>query len=249
MAKIRIDEYLLKNNYFTQLDDLKRHIMAGKVLINQQIITSGATKYNVEDIKDVVIKKKDNKYSSRAGYKLEKAITYWELDFKDKIVLDVGASTGGFVSCALAFGAHKVYALDVGTNQLDYNLRVNPNVKVFEQTNFRTIDKKFFNQKFDIITMDVSFISIKLLLSNVKKFLKDDGIFICLIKPQFEADKDVHRNKGIIVDEKVHKQVIENIKENVTNHNMKFEDVIESPIQGAKGNKEFLALIKNKKGE
>ncbi len=249
MAKIRIDEFLLENNYFTQLDDLKRHIMAGKVMINQHIITSGATKYNVEDIKDVVIKKKYNKYSSRAGYKLEKAIIHWNLDFKDKIVLDVGASTGGFVSCALAFGANEVYALDVGTNQLEYNLRINPNVKVFEQTNFRTIDKNFFNQKFDIITMDVSFISIKLLLKNVKNFLKDDGIFVCLIKPQFEADKDVQRNKGVIIDEKVHRQVIENIKESIINHNMKFEDIIESPIYGAKGNKEFLALIKNKKGE
>ncbi len=247
MSKIRIDEYLVSQKYLKSKDEVMRYIMAGKIFVNQQKISSGALKYKVEDIKEVIVKNNDKKYSSRGGYKLQKAIDYWELDFKDKDVLDVGSSTGGFTSCSLLAGAKSVYALDVGTNQLDYKLRVNTNVKVFEKTNFRTIKKDFFDIKFDFITMDVSFISVKLLFENVKNFLKEEGIFICLIKPQFEAAKDVKRDKnGVINDVDVHLEVIKDIKLNASLQGLEVIDITDSPISGQKGNKEYLAKIKHK---
>ncbi len=250
MAKIRIDKYLIDKNYFDDIDVLKRYIMAGKVYINENKITSGALKYNEEEIKNIKITKKTNPFASRGGLKLQKAIEYWNIDFKNKVVLDVGSSTGGFCSCALHYGAKKVYALDVGTNQLSYELRINPQIEVFEQTNFRTLEKDFFKEKFDIITMDVSFISVKLLLKNVSINLKENGFFICLIKPQFEADKNIKRNKkGVLSDLEVHKTIIEDIKKECVKNDLKLIEYITSPIKGAKGNVEYLALIKPIKKE
>lgn len=247
MSKIRIDDYLVKEKFLNTKDEVMRYVMAGQVFINEIKISSPALKLKEEEIKDVRIKRKEKPYASRGGYKLEKAINYWDLNFKDKDVLDVGSSTGGFTSCALKFGSKSVYALDVGTNQLIYELRTNEKVKVFEQTNFRTIDENFFDKKFDYITMDVSFISITLLLKNVKKYLKDNGVFIVLIKPQFEANKDVKRDKnGVITDSIIHKEVIENIKTNCLKKGLEVEEVIASPISGTKGNKEFLAKVVHK---
>lgn len=246
MAKIRIDDYLIANKYFDNKEDVLRYVMAGKVFVNEQKLASSAKQYKIEKIEKIRIKDKKYKYVSRAGYKLEKAIKEFKLELKSKIMLDVGSSTGGFVDCALQEGISEVYALDVGTNQLDYSLRINDKVKVFEKTNFRLIDEKFFNIKFDIITMDVSFISIKLLVENVKKLLKDNGEFICLIKPQFEAERDVKRENGIITDPKVHEQVVDDITKYLEENNLTVCQVVPSPIKGTKGNQEFLAHIKNK---
>ncbi len=247
MSKIRIDKYLVEQKYLETEDEVMRYVMAGKVFVNEQKISSPAIKFNIKDIKEIIVKKNNKKYASRGGYKLQKAIDYWSLDFEGKDVLDVGSSTGGFTSCSLLAGANMVYALDVGTNQLDYNLRTNEKVKVFEKTNFRTIEKDFFDIKFDYITMDVSFISVTLLMRNVKRFLKEDGIFICLIKPQFEADKDIKREKnGVINDEEVHLNVIEEIKKSAITEGLEVEDITCSPISGQKGNKEYLAKIKHK---
>ncbi len=247
MSKIRIDKYLVSQKYLSSEDEVMRYVMAGKVFINEQKISSGALMFKPEEIKDVIVKKSNKKYASRGGYKLQKAIDYWDLDFNDKIVLDVGSSTGGFTSCALIAGAKEVYALDVGTNQLEYSLRVSDKVKVFEKTNFRTIKEDFFDVKFDFITMDVSFISVKLLLKNVKNFLKNDGIFICLIKPQFEAAREIKREKnGVINDLSVHNLVIKSIKKEAELNELEVIDIIDSPISGQKGNKEYLAMIKQK---
>ncbi len=247
MSKIRIDKYLVLEKYLENEDEVMRYIMAGKVFVNEQKISSPALKFNESDIREVIVKKSNKKYASRGGYKLQKAIDYWDLNFEGKDVLDVGSSTGGFTSCALLSGANIVYALDVGTNQLDYNLRVNDKVKVFEKTNFRTIDENFFDIKFDFITMDVSFISVTLLLKNVKNFLKEKGTFICLIKPQFEAPRDIKRDKnGVISDENVHKEVIESIKKSALLEELEVIDITDSPISGQKGNKEYLAMIRHK---
>lgn len=243
---MRIDEYLVKNKYFGDAKQASAYIMAGKVFVNEQKIAKPGEMINGEESFDIRIKN-TRKYVSRGGLKLERAIDYWELDFEDKTVLDVGSSTGGFVDVALRAGAKKVVALDVGTNQLDYKLRVDPRVEVFEKTNFRTIAEDFFQGQFDIITMDVSFISVRLLLENIYANLKDEGIFICLIKPQFEAEKNLlDADKGIIVDADVRDEIVAKTIKEIEKNKFVVEDVIPSPITGAKGNKEFLALIRKK---
>lgn len=245
ILKQRVDEFLVEKKYFLNLKETRANIMAGKVFINEEKITTAGKIIKISGNENVRIKEK-KKFVSRAGVKLEKAIKYWNINLNDKIMLDVGASTGGFVDCALQNKIKEVYALDVGTNQLDYTIRKNPKVKVYEQTNFRTIKENQFPNKFDVITMDVSFISITLLFEQVKNNLKQNGIYICLIKPQFEADKNIERINGIIVDDKVHKDVIESVKISVEKNELKVIDLIESPILGTKGNKEFLVLIKHK---
>ncbi len=244
MAKVRIDKYLVEHDYFETREKAKRSIMAGIVLVNDMPVYKAGDMFDPEKIKEVRIKGDICPYASRGGLKLKKAIDTFNLDMKDKVMLDVGASTGGFTDCALKHDVEKVYALDVGTNQLIYRLREDGRVLVFEQTNFRTIDDDFFDTKFDFITMDVSFISTKLLIENVSNNLKDDGLFICLIKPQFEAGKDVQRNnKGVITDKAVHNKVVKDFVLNCKNVGLYVNKVIYSPIKGGSGNVEFLSLI------
>lgn len=244
MAKVRIDAWLAQNNYFETREKAKRSIMAGIVLVNDKPVHKPGESFKEEDIKEVRIKGTQCPYASRGGFKLEKAIKLWNLDMSDKLMLDVGSSTGGFTDCALMNGAKYVYALDVGTNQLIYRLRTHEQVKVFEQTNFRTIPEDFFDTKFDFITMDVSFISTALLIENVAKNLKDDGKFICLIKPQFEAGKNVSRNnKGVITDRNVHKDVINDFVLSANSVGLTVNKLTSSPIKGGNGNREFLALL------
>ncbi len=244
MAKVRIDLYLVENGYFETREKAKRSIMAGVVLVNNQPVHKAGEAFKEEDIKEVRIKGNICPYVSRGGLKLEKAIKRWNLDFNDKLMLDVGSSTGGFTDCALQHGAREVAALDVGTNQLVYKLRVDERVKVYEQTNFRTIEADFFSEKFDYITMDVSFISTSLLMENVAKNLKEDGKFICLVKPQFEAGKEAERNaKGVITDRNVHLYVIEDFIANAKANGLYVNKLTTSPIKGGSGNREFLALL------
>lgn len=249
MAKVRIDVYLVENGYFETREKAKRSIMAGIVLVNDQPVHKAGESFKEENIKEVRIKGNICPYASRGGLKLEKAIKKWNLNFTDKIMLDVGSSTGGFTDCALQHGAKEVSALDVGTNQLVYKLRIDERVKVFEQTNFRTIPEDFFAEKFDYITMDVSFISTSLLMENIAKNLAENGKFICLVKPQFEAGKDAPRNaKGVITDRLIHQKVIEEFIVNAKMHGLYVNKLTSSPIKGGNGNREFLALLsKNNK--
>ena len=245
MSKVRIDSYLVEQGYFESREKAKRNIMAGLVLINDEKVAKPGDTYRLSDIKEIRLKGNECPYASRAGFKLEKAIKVFKVDMKDKIMLDVGSSTGGFTDCALIFGVKKVFALDVGTNQLIYRLRSDKRVEVYEKTNFRTIEKDFFKEKFDIITMDVSFISTILLMNNVVANLKKDGKFIMLIKPQFEAGREVVRtSKGIIKDEKVFKDVKVSIVKAATEKGLKCLNIIDSPIKGKNGNQEFLAIFK-----
>lgn len=241
--KKRLDVYLVEEGYFDSREQAKRNIMARNVLINDEPLIKPGDNIDPEKIKSVRIKD-SCPYVSRAGLKLKAAIDGFDLDFKDKEMLDVGSSTGGFCDCALQHGASHVVALDVGTNQLAYKLRVDPRITVQEQTNFRTIESNFFNQQFDLITMDVSFISSLLLVDNVYHYLKEDGYFVLLIKPQFEAGREVKRNKkGVITDIDVINQVKDQVIEEIKNHGFKCLNVIPSPIKGMSGNREFIALF------
>ncbi len=177
---MRIDQYLVINKYFTSRTKAKEEIKNGHVYVNDKQILSPNYDYTNGIIKII----NQMPYVSRGGLKLEKAINYFNLDFNDKVILDIGASTGGFTDCALKHGARKVYAVDVGTSQLDEGLKNNP--KVVSQENTNILDAKI-NEKVDILVMDVSFVSIKHLLDALLRFLDDDNYLVCLIKPQFEV--------------------------------------------------------------
>ena len=210
--KMRLDEYLVENEYFENLDVAQRQIMIGNVIINEQKIEKAGEIINIEKIKSIRIKEKDIPYVSRGGLKLEKAIKEFNLDFENKIVMDIGASTGGFTDCALQNGAKFVYAVDVGTNQLDWKLRTNNKIKSIENKHINNLEKEDIEDEIDIIVMDISFISIKRVLHKIEEFLKKDGFTVFLIKPQFEAERE-DIEKGIVKDTDVHKKIIDDIVE------------------------------------
>ena len=243
--KMRLDEYLVENEYFENLEIAKRQIMVGNIIINEQKIDKPGEVISLDKIKSIRIKEKDIPYVSRGGLKLEKAINVFDLDFKDKIVLDIGASTGGFTDCSLQNGAKFVYAIDVGTNQLDWKLRNDSRVKSIENKHINDLEKKDLQDDIDIIVMDISFISIKKVLYKIKELLKDNGFAIFLIKPQFEAERN-EINKGIVDSLNVHKRVINEVIEEAKINQLFLENLTVSPSKGTKGNIEYLARFSNK---
>ena len=243
--KMRLDEYLVENEYFENLEIAKRQIMVGNIIVNEQKVDKPGEIISLDKIKSIRIKEKDIPYVSRGGLKLEKAIKVFELDFKDKIVLDIGASTGGFTDCSLQNGAKFVYAIDVGTNQLDWKLRNDSRVKSIENKHINDLEKKDLQDDIDIIVMDISFISIKKVLYKIKELLKDNGFAIFLIKPQFEAERN-EINKGIVDSLNIHKRVINEVIEEAKINQLFLENLTVSPIKGTKGNIEYLARFSNK---
>ena len=238
--KMRLDEYLVENEYFEDLEIAKRQIMVGNVIVNEQKIDKPGEIISLSKIKSIRVKERNIPYVSRGGLKLEKAIKSFNLDFKNKIVLDIGASTGGFTDCSLQNGAKFVYAVDVGTNQLDWKLRNNSRVKSIENKHINELEKTDLQADVDIIVMDISFISIKKVLYKIKELLKENGFGIFLIKPQFEAKRN-ETKKGIVNDLNVHKRVINEVIEEAKKYQLFLENLIISPIKGTKGNIEYLA--------
>ncbi len=245
--KERIDKLLVNNGYFSDVDKAKRAIMAGIVLVNDMKIEKPGTtiKFNEDEELNIRIKGKEVKYVSRGGLKLEKAIKEFNLDFKDKVVLDVGSSTGGFTDCALQNGARHVYAVDVGTNQLDWKLRSDERVTSLENTHIRDLKlEEIHNAQIDYIVMDVSFISIRSVLDGLKKFFSTkETKLMALIKPQFEVDKDKIAKGGIVKEKKYHILAIENVIEEAEKIGMFIEELDISPIKGTKGNEEYISLF------
>lgn len=242
--KKRLDLILMERGIFESREKAKREIMVGNVFVNEQIITKAGT--NFKDTDDLVIRVKEKlKYVSRGGLKLEKAIETWNLDFSDKIVLDIGASTGGFTDCALQNGARKVYSVDVGTNQLDWKLRNNPKVVSLEEMHIKNLTTgDLGNNKSDFIVVDVSFISLTKVIPYLENFLTEEGNVVLLIKPQFEVGKDKIGKNGIVTEEEYHDEAIKKIINFCKESSYKLLGIEDSPIRGARGNKEFLALIK-----
>lgn len=239
--KLRLDEYLVENEYYESLDLAKRNIMAGNVLINEIKKEKPGEIIERNKIKSIRVKQRDCPYVSRGGLKLEKAIKEFKIDFKDKMVLDIGASTGGFTDCALQNGAKFVYAIDVGTNQLDWKLRNNIQIKSIENKHIN--DLEFIdidNEKPDILVMDISFISIKKVILNLKKFMRNDSVGIFLIKPQFEVSREF-LEKGIVKDINEQKNIIEEIVNDFETKGVYLKNITVSPIRGSKGNIEYLA--------
>lgn len=242
MKKQRIDDWLVEREYFDTLDEARRFIMAGKVLNEHERIHSGAEKINPAEAK-IRIKGLDKKYVSRGGLKLEKAIKEFNLKLKDRVHVDIGSSTGGFTDCALQNGVSRSYAIDVGTNQLAYSLRIDPRVTVMEQTNFRFVTAESFPELPDFASIDVSFISLALILPTLHTILKPGGEVVALIKPQFEAHREEVGDKGVVRDKAVHQRVIKEVMACALKHHFSADKLTVSPIKGANGNIEYLIYL------
>ncbi len=242
--KKRLDLILVEREIFETREKAKREIMAGNVLVNEKVETKAGTMF--KDTEDLIIRIKDRlKYVSRGGLKLEKAIEVWNLDFKDKLVLDIGASTGGFTDCALQNGAKRVYANDVGTNQLDWKLRNDERVVSLEEKHIKDLEiEDLENNKVDFIVIDVSFISLTKVIGYFNRFLKENSQVVMLIKPQFEVGKEKIGRNGIVENEEYHNEAIKKIINFIKDLGYELLGVEDSPIKGTKGNKEFLMLIK-----
>ncbi|MGF6906740.1 TlyA family RNA methyltransferase [Fusobacterium sp. PH5-44] len=250
--KERLDILLVNLGYYQDKKEAASNIMAGNVIVNNVKIDKSGTLIKIDKEVSIHIKGKKEKYVSRGGIKLEKAIRQFNLDFTDAIVLDIGASTGGFTHCALEHGASFVYAIDVGTNQLNWDLRNNPKVKSLENTHINDLQlNKIDHSKIDFITVDVSFISIKSIIDSIKKFMSEDTKLIMLIKPQFEAAKENIEKGGIVKNNNIHELLIHDIMLVCEKSGIYGENIDFSPIRGSKGNVEYISLfslnLKNKK--
>ena len=241
--KKRLDLILVDRGLFDTREKAKREIMAGNLIVNEEAVTKAGT--NFKDTDELSIRIKDRlQYVSRGGLKLEKAIKIWNLDFRNKIILDIGASTGGFTDCALQNGAVRVYSVDVGTNQLDWRLKNDERVVSIEETHIKDLTTDDMeNNRADFIVIDVSFISLTKVIPYLEKFLSENGQVVMLIKPQFEVGKEKIGKNGIVIDEKYHDEAIKKIISFSGESGYELVGVEESPIKGTKGNKEFLILI------
>lgn len=244
--KQRLDDLLVEHNFFENKSKAQAAIMAGDVKINDKVITKAG--FQIAFSSKLNINIKTMPYVSRGGFKIEKGLKEFGINLKDRICLDAGASTGGFTDCILQNGAKKVYAVDVGYNQLAWKLINDKRVKNIEKTNIKNAE---FSQIYeegeeiaDFCVMDVSFISVTKVLNNLKKLLKDDFEIISLIKPQFEAGKEDVGN-GVIKDEKIHIEILNRLINFFMENDFVLAGLTFSPIKGPKGNIEYLVYLKN----
>lgn len=250
--KMRLDNFLVEQGFFETKSKAQSAIMAGDVKLDGVPATKAGTQICPIPMPNIDIK--SMKYVSRGGYKLEKALASFDIDVKDKVCLDAGASTGGFTDCLLQNGATKVYAVDVGYGQLAWKLRSDENVVVVERTNIRTCEPtdiygELESSQFPEITvMDLSFISIIKVLENIKKLMNSEKqVIFSLIKPQFEAGKDQVPKTGVIKDKNIHFQVIKDIVDYSATIGLYPQKLTFSPIKGPAGNIEYLIHLENQK--
>ena len=241
MEKIRLDVLMVEKGLAQSRERAKAMIMAGQVYIdNQKCDKSGLL---VASDTEIEVRGDTLKYVSRGGLKLEKAMLEFPVTLNEKITMDIGASTGGFTDCMLQNGASKVYAVDVGYGQLAWKLRTDERVVNLERTNIRYITKEQVPDTIDFASIDVSFISLKLVLPVAKELLSDNGEIVALIKPQFEAGREQVGKKGVVRDISVHKQVIRNVLAVIDELGMYASGLSFSPVKGPEGNIEYLVWI------
>ncbi|MEO0446068.1 MAG: TlyA family RNA methyltransferase [Verrucomicrobiota bacterium] len=243
MVKIRLDQLLVKRGLCDSREQAKRLILAGEVICSS--LPSLKPGLNVSEDLDLTLKAKP-RYVGRGGLKLEGALDHFPVSVKGKICLDIGSSTGGFTDCLLQNEAKKVYAFDVGTNQLAWKLREDPRVISREQFNCRNLTREDVEESVDLIVMDVSFISLTQLLQAAFATLQPDGDVICLIKPQFEVTRGQVGKGGIVRDETARQRAADKIRHHVTQElNKSWHGLMDSPISGTDGNQEFLAWLRH----
>lgn len=242
-GKTRLDLLLVERGDFESREKAQRAIMAGSVLVDEVVIDKPGTKI----AGDAAIRVRHaEKYVGRGGYKLEAALDGFGVRPDGKVCLDVGASTGGFTDCLLQRGARKVYAVDVGQNQLHYRLRSDPRVLSMEKVNARRLDSGLFDEPPEFFVADVSFISLALILPAVRDVIVPYGEGIVLIKPQFELAKEQVGKGGIVREPELHQAAVEKIRQAATGGRWNWLGLIDSPILGTDGNREFLAYLSRK---
>lgn len=240
-TKKRLDVFLVESGMVQSRERAKTTIMSGKVFVNSQREDKpGAL---IREDSDVEVRGGDIKYVSRGGLKLEKALDYFNIDVAGKIALDAGASTGGFSDCLLMRGVSKLYAVDVGYGQLAWSVRCNPKVICMERTNIRYVTREQLQDDIEFAVVDVSFISLKIVLPPIRRLMAEDGSAVCLIKPQFEAGREKVCKKGVVRDGQVHIEVLNNFISNARNSGFSVLGITYSPITGPNGNIEFLGYL------
>jgi 23S rRNA (cytidine1920-2'-O)/16S rRNA (cytidine1409-2'-O)-methyltransferase len=233
----RLDLLLVQRELVSSREEGRRRILAAEVLVNEQPLTKAGAL--VDQTAEVRLKAA-SAYVSRGGLKLEKALRLFQIDVTDKVALDVGASTGGFTHCLLSHGAARVYSVDCGYGQLDWKLRTDSRVVVLERRNIRYLEASDLPSLADFATIDVSFISLRLVLPKMKTLVSPGGEIIALIKPQFEVGKGKVGKGGVVRSDAEHLRVIDEIEQTATGLGFTTRNITESPLLGAKGNKEFL---------
>jgi 23S rRNA (cytidine1920-2'-O)/16S rRNA (cytidine1409-2'-O)-methyltransferase len=242
MRKERLDKLLVEKGIVQSMDRARALILAGRVTIEDRTIDKPGTQIEMEA--RLQLRGEDQPYVSRGGIKLEGALHAFEIDPKGMVVMDVGASTGGFTDCVLQGGARKVYAVDVGYGLLAWRLQKDPRVVNLERRNIRYLKREEVKDEMDLILIDTSFISIEKFLSHLLHFLKKGGSIIGLIKPQFEVGKGEVGKGGVVRESALHQKVIERIEEFSRGLGLSVLGVTESPILGPKGNKEFFIYLR-----
>jgi 23S rRNA (cytidine1920-2'-O)/16S rRNA (cytidine1409-2'-O)-methyltransferase len=240
--KIRLDALMIQKDLAGSRERAKSIIMAGKVLVDD--VVSDKPGALIDPDAKIICKIKDIPFVSRGGLKLEKAITELNIDVTGRNCMDIGASTGGFTDCLLQHGAGKIYAVDVGYGQFDWKLRNNPKVIVIERTNIRHMPYEKIGEKLDLIVIDTSFISLKIVIPSAEKFMKNNTRILALIKPQFEAGKGKVGKGGVVRDPEVRTKIVNDIKSFFIKRGYIVENIVPSPILGPKGNKEYIISLK-----
>jgi 23S rRNA (cytidine1920-2'-O)/16S rRNA (cytidine1409-2'-O)-methyltransferase len=242
VRKERLDKLLMEKGMVQSRERARALIMAGKVAVEGKRIDKPGVQINREA--NLKLQGDESPYVSRGGEKLEGALKAFGIDPKGMVVMDVGASTGGFTDCVLQIGAQKVYAVDVGYGQLAWKLQKDPRVVNLERRNIRYLQREEVRNEIDLILIDTSFISIEKFLSSLLKFLKKGGSILILIKPQFEVGKGEVGKGGVVRDGALHQKVIDRISTFSRELGLKILGVTESPLFGRKGNKEFFIYLK-----
>ena len=243
--KERLDVILVRQGFAASREKAKALLMAGNVFVDNQREDKAGTLFDESKIK-IEVKGKPLPYVSRGGLKLERAVGQFPIILREKVCMDIGASTGGFTDCMLQIGAGKVYALDVGHGQLDWKLRNDERVVCMEKTNFRYVTDEDIREPIDFASVDVSFISLTKILIPARKLLRSGGEMVCLIKPQFEAGRDKVGKKGVVRERKVHIEVVRRIVDYADMIGFSVKGLTYSPIKGPEGNIEYLMWLEKR---
>jgi 23S rRNA (cytidine1920-2'-O)/16S rRNA (cytidine1409-2'-O)-methyltransferase len=243
IEKERLDVLLVKRGLAESREKAKAVIMAGEVFVENQREDKAGQTFSVNS--RIEVRGKKMKYVSRGGYKLERALEVFPIQLQDRVCMDVGSSTGGFTDCMLQNGAARVYAIDVGTNQLAWKLRQDERVHSMEKTNIRYVLPEDVGEAVDFVSIDVAFISLTKVLAAVKALMQERGQMVCLVKPQFEAGREKVGKKGVVREPETHEEVIENVINHALSLGFHILGIDHSPIRGPEGNIEYLLYMEN----
>ena len=243
--KLRLDQLLVGRGLFPSREQARSAILAGEISVASRLADKPS---ELLDEQTAIAVKPTRKYVGRGALKLESALDYFDIDLEGKTALDIGASTGGFTDCMLQRGIEKVYAVDVGYGQLDWKLRNNPRVSVLEKVNARFLTRDHVQEVVDVCVIDVSFISLTLILPNALALLKRDGVILALIKPQFELQRSEIGKGGIVRDPRLHQKAQDKIVAFVNDLGHVGADIAPAALKGADGNQEFFACIQKRSG-